>query len=482
MNKQQFIEYVKDFKALDKSSLTEIKLLIEEFPHFQSAWVLYAKNLHNINDVRFESKLKIAAIHVSDRKVLKYIIEDKYQPSETKAITIENSIITEDIETLTDCENELDTQDKAHTEMHAVNQESEQIVEEFVSSAIYETLTPEPEKINEVELQHNDNKELVNENNNLGTHDTEESVADLILKNINKTKSAELENNEPKPLISEEEKNTDVNDLVFAEKEDSVPIIEKIEKNYDNEIHVSTDNALENNINKTEDLKQTHKPDTSAADKILQTINEIKTGDIRVVREDSVSPSKTSDLREIIEQRLAELQVSNVEKDTSKDVVIDYITDVSTPKENTAVVEESKNIDFEDVIDFEKIGGEDEISESDKEYINQDIKTEEFLDFNFNKEEKKQITKEQKNAAIDKFIASDPRIIPQRDYVPDSAFTTNTVLPDGEELFSETLAKIYISQNHFDKAILTYEKLCLKYPEKSIYFVRQIEEIKKLIK
>lgn len=81
---------------------------------------------------------------------------------------------------------------------------------------------------------------------------------------------------------------------------------------------------------------------------------------------------------------------------------------------------------------------------------------------------------------IDKFLKETPRIVAkpvegeQEDISEGSA-------EEKDEFFTETLAKIYIKQKNYEKAIHAYEKLCLKFPEKNSYFAAQIKEIKKIL-
>ena len=54
-------------------------------------------------------------------------------------------------------------------------------------------------------------------------------------------------------------------------------------------------------------------------------------------------------------------------------------------------------------------------------------------------------------------------------------------LKESDAFMTETLAEIYMKQGYYYRALQAYEKLSLKYPQKSIYFASQIQKIKRLI-
>ncbi|MAQ31115.1 MAG: hypothetical protein CMD26_00040 [Flavobacteriales bacterium] len=68
--------------------------------------------------------------------------------------------------------------------------------------------------------------------------------------------------------------------------------------------------------------------------------------------------------------------------------------------------------------------------------------------------------------------------------------TTNSFISQSVEksvkndlnLTTETLAKIYTDQGHYERAIQAYKVLCLKYPKKSGFFANRIKEIRNKIK
>ncbi len=85
--------------------------------------------------------------------------------------------------------------------------------------------------------------------------------------------------------------------------------------------------------------------------------------------------------------------------------------------------------------------------------------------------------KQKKNELIDKFIEASPKIPPIKKEAEPKVFLE----PSSENnsyLMTETLARVYLEQNKYDKAIQAYEILILKYPEKSSFFANRISDIK----
>ena len=80
---------------------------------------------------------------------------------------------------------------------------------------------------------------------------------------------------------------------------------------------------------------------------------------------------------------------------------------------------------------------------------------------------------------IDQFIAANPKIAPANNNTPTPANIAKS-LEEPTTLMTETLARVYLEQKKYSRAIQAYEILILKYPEKSSFFANRIKEIKHL--
>jgi len=94
------------------------------------------------------------------------------------------------------------------------------------------------------------------------------------------------------------------------------------------------------------------------------------------------------------------------------------------------------------------------------------------------KEDKKSEPKKKGMDLIENFLNTNPQIIPDPAKKAKDVDLSEKNSDSQEDILSETLAKIYIKQGHKNKAIAIFEKLRLKYPEKSVYFARRIKELK----
>jgi tetratricopeptide (TPR) repeat protein len=90
------------------------------------------------------------------------------------------------------------------------------------------------------------------------------------------------------------------------------------------------------------------------------------------------------------------------------------------------------------------------------------------------------------SSLIDRFLSSNSGTLRRNseEKISGENVTHNDVVErstaEDDELITETLANIYLQQKKYTKAIYAFEKLSLKYPEKSIYFATRIKEAEDL--
>ena len=257
-----------------------------------------------------------------------------------------------------------------------------------------------------------------------------------------------------------------------------------------NDIYVE---EIKTEINEEENISST----LSLADTILENIRKAKEQNLdnnQILKNITNLSQQTTENQEVNNDIYVEeiKQEINEEEDLSStaslaDIILENIK--KSKENNNNIFQETSPI-----LNYENENEENFIEESEKELSLSElilseinlIKTSEneitgeILSKNpkITSEKEENFEKKDKEKLIEQFISTEPKIIPDKNFVPKEGIQENDY-QGGGEFFSEKLAQIYVNQNCPEKAIEIYQKLNLKYPEKSVYFVNQIEKIKK---
>ena len=203
------------------------------------------------------------------------------------------------------------------------------------------------------------------------------------------------------------------------------------------------------------------------ADVILKRIEEIKKGkEIAPEKKASAGEKPIADkiLNEFAEKKKPEKKAESQIKDSKANQILEIgnedeiFEDISGEKEQLDADELKRMTGYDELLELE----EENIQENLQDTPDEKVKNDEL---------------------ISKFIMNSPHILPHKTDAPDEEQKdiSESSGRENEGFITETLAKIYINQGYYSKAVFAYEKLSLKFPEKSSYFATQIEKIKKLI-
>jgi len=162
-----------------------------------------------------------------------------------------------------------------------------------------------------------------------------------------------------------------------------------------------------------------------------------------------------------------------------------FILDESKVVEKLTTKNKTKNASAENVL---SLGKPLQFNKKETHSFNEWLKLTHFKPINRDKKQEEpkieiRITenseKKKKFNLIDKFISENPKISPIKSS-PSKGNLAKAQMIQPESLMTETLARIYVEQKNYKKAIQSYKILSLKYPEKSSFFANQIRAVEQL--
>jgi hypothetical protein len=491
--------------AITEKQTEALGSVLNEFPYFQSARALRLKGLYNQNSFKYNYALKVTAAHTADRSVLfDFItsesftsIQEKYYDQKLKDLLQINVVDSEII---------LPTATAKATEVRI------DPIEKSILDSIKEATTvtferpvkteePKIETVIEQPVVENTAKiETVIFEEVLKTEPTEtDPIADQsVLNAINKIEAVTFEESVKieEPVIPE----IDQSILDSIKKIESITF-EEPSKIEETKIDPVIEEAILDSIKKIESVtfeepvrietKMEPLIDQSVLDAV-HTIESVTFEELAKIDEPEVEEHILIETEKTPEETIL---IPEVRIDPIEESVITSIKEAETvvfEEANAEVKEEEENSEsVKNAIEHLEIGKPLDFSANEKHSFQEWLqlaRTEPIDRTNETAEEVKKNEADDEAAAeeerkkkaqiIDKFIETNPKISPIKPTGINPTVLIDINKEDNSYLMTETLARVYLEQKKYTKAIQAYEILILKYPEKISFFADRISDIR----
>lgn len=458
---QLFNNYLSDPAKAGSGNPAELKAILDQYPYCQLLHLFYTHNLSSAGDEGYQKQLEQAALFIPTRSKIASILKISDRPESLKRDSPEAEITEEATREESARIDEMNPESADTNQQNAA--ESGSVQAEINPS---EFVVPEEEKTNVI-AEEDQKKEA---DHSWDAKKVEEPADDRQEQN---KKEPEKE----KPTQSREDfienifnqiigavPPPDNSEPVFKNDEAPKPKESKSEEVIENEVNKKDPDLQTQNTTKVPEQKPTERIIHNEAE-MVQPVSAIVPDAELSPEAEETRPSATNDQKiskydddKMPYSFLWWLNKTRKEHADTYQPYVEFKLDTSQKIKKTTVDQLSSQI-IENIFHLQ----------SPLDDLENAPRTVPFQ------------VRHKEDSILEKFIKEEPQIRPPDSHKLDTENKARKSAEDPNDLVSETLAQIYTDQMLFQKAIDTYKKLSLKFPEKSTYFAVQIRELEKKV-